>query len=75
MFGVGKEYTCSSCIHRDVCFYKDTFCNVQEQISSLIVSVPEGKSRVDVIPFVSSVGLECKYYGNETKSLIDRRYR
>lgn len=70
-----KELLCSNCIHRDVCFYKDTFCEVEEQISSLVVSVPDGEYRLDAIPFVSSVELKCKHYGNITKSLIDRRAR
>lgn len=72
---IAKEYLCSDCIHRDVCFYKATFRDVEEQISTMVVSIPEGKYRVDAIPFVSSVGLNCKHYGNTTKSLIDRRAR
>lgn len=62
-----KETLCTSCIHREVCAYKQDFLKIIEAVeyATVIKEFPDGTAslnRVTCYDFISGISVGCKYF-------------
>lgn len=68
-----RETSCTSCVHREVCMYKNEYLDILKAVSDATVNkaTPDGRmsmKKVSSFDFISSIDVVCRYsttYKNE----------
>lgn len=61
-----QEIACTSCVHRNVCVYKDNFLKAREAVDDVMVHFESNRMiRLREIQWIKPVELQCKHYYKE----------
>lgn len=70
-----KETSCSRCVHKDVCLYKEQFLTAQRTVNEVTVAIPAtdengaGVTKIRDISWIESIELKCKHFYQRTGTI------
>lgn len=62
--------SCATCIHSDVCSYRNTFLAFQEAAADIIVGEADGMAHIAEVPYIEPIILRCKHYHKQPEGIL-----